>query len=72
MNDKKDNNLPTSTEFSETRHVVIYGYTRAELANIMRHFEAQLPEFVKITIDNNNLVTRVTLTAAVPLRNSLR
>lgn len=46
----------------ETRHVVIYGYTRAELANIMKHFEAQLPDFVKITIDNNNLVTRVTIT----------
>lgn len=46
----------------ETRHVVIYGYTKAELANIMRHFEAQLPDFVKITIDNDNLVTRVTLT----------
>ena len=46
----------------ETRHVVIYGYTKAQLSNIMRHFEAQLPEFVKITIDNNNLVTRVTLT----------
>jgi len=46
----------------ETRHVVIYGYTKAQLANIMKHFEAQLPEFVKITIDNNNLVTKVTLT----------
>lgn len=46
----------------ETRHVVIYGYTRDELRNIMRHFESQLPEFVKISIDSNNLVTKITLT----------
>lgn len=45
----------------ETRHVVIYGYTRDELRNIMRHFESQLPEFVKISIDSNNLVTKITL-----------
>lgn len=46
----------------ETRHVVIYGYTREELKNIMHHFEAQLPEYVKISIETNNLVTKVTLT----------
>ncbi len=46
----------------ETRHVVIYGYTREELRNLMRHFESQLPEFVKISIDSNNLVTKITLT----------
>lgn len=46
----------------ETRHVVIYGYTRDELRNIMRHFETQLPEFVKISISNDNLVTKITLT----------
>lgn len=48
--------------FTETRHVVIYGYTRQELSKVMRHFEAQLPEFVKITIDNTHLVTNITLT----------
>lgn len=47
---------------TETRHVVIYGYTRQELAKVMRHFESQLPEYVKISIDNDNLVTRITLT----------
>lgn len=46
----------------ESRHVVIYGYTKEELRNLMRHFESQLPDFVKISIDNNNLVTRITLT----------
>lgn len=28
----------------------------------MRHFEEQLPEYIKITIDNSHLVTRITLT----------
>lgn len=47
---------------SETRHVVIYGYTRQELAKVMKHFEAILPEYVRISIDSSNLVTRITLT----------
>lgn len=47
---------------TEKRHVVIYGYTRDELRNIMRHFESQLPEYVKISIDSDNLVTKITLT----------
>lgn len=46
----------------ETRHVVIYGYTRDELRNIMKHFESQLPDYVKISIDTDRLVTNVTLT----------
>lgn len=46
----------------EVRHVVIYGYTHEELHNLMRHFEMQLPEFVKINIDSNHLVTKITLT----------
>lgn len=66
MNKDKDNNGKKSkvkTDFyTETRHVVIYGYTRQELSKVIRHFEAQLPEFVKITIDNTHLVTNITLT----------
>ena len=49
-------------EHKEKRHVVIYGYTKEELANVMKHFEDQLPEYVKINIDTNNRVTRITLT----------
>ncbi|MBD5305415.1 MAG: CinA family protein [Bacteroides sp.] len=49
-------------QIKESRHVVIYGYTKDELRNIMRHFEAQLPEYVKISISSNNLVTRISLT----------
>ena len=48
--------------YTETRHLVIYGYTRQELSKVIKHFEAQLPEFVKITIDNTHLVTNITLT----------
>ena len=47
---------------TEHRHIVIYGYTKDELKNIMRHFEAHLPDYVKIKIDTDNLVTKVTLT----------
>lgn len=64
-----DNNENKNTEnpdehkqHTETRHIVIYGYTRQELSKVMRHFESQLPDFVKITIDNSNLVTKITLT----------
>ena len=46
----------------EKRHVVIYGYTRHELSKIIRHFERQLPEFIRISVDNSNLVTKITLT----------
>lgn len=48
--------------FTEQRHVVIYGYTRQELSKLMKHFESQLPDFVKISVDNTNLVTTITLT----------
>lgn len=49
-------------EHTEIRHLVIYGYTKKELSSIIRHFEDHLPEYVKISIDNSNLVTKVTLT----------
>lgn len=60
MNQNKEN--IEKTGFEEKRHVVIYGYTKQELTRIIRHFESQLPEFVKITVDNSDLVTKITLT----------
>lgn len=51
----------TKQPHSEERHIVIYGYTHEELAKIMRHFEETLPEYIKLTIDNTNLVTKITL-----------
>lgn len=64
MKKDKDNNNSAKIGncYTETRHVVIYGYTRQELSKVIRHFEAQLPEFVKITIENTHLVTNITLT----------
>lgn len=52
----------STSDHKETRHVVIYGYTRQELAKIIQHFESRLPEFVKVTIDSGNLLTKITLT----------
>lgn len=65
MNNTNDVNSNPQTDqksSKEQRHVVIYGYTKEELRNIIKHFETQLPEFVKISIDSNNLVTNITLT----------
>lgn len=61
---EKNRNKPEAGKpiAEEKRHVVIYGYTHDELRNIMRHFEAQLPEFIKISISSSHLVTRITLT----------
>lgn len=61
MSDQKNQSIEDPTPHSEKRHVVIYGYTHKELAKVLRHFESQLPEFVKITFESSNLVTRVTL-----------
>ena len=61
-NSNGDNSIKSGDYFTETRHVVIYGYTRQELSKVIRHFESQLPDFVKITIDNTHLVTNITLT----------
>ena len=62
-NDKKSSAKETANKpAKESRHVVIYGYTKEELRSLMKHFESQLPDFVKISIDTDNLVTRITLT----------
>lgn len=55
----KENN---KSGHEEKRHVVIYGYTKQELNKIIKHFESQLPEYVKITVDSSDLVTKITLT----------
>lgn len=59
---KQTNKQEKDKTFEEKRHVVIYGYTKQELTKIIRHFESQLPEYVKITVDNSDLVTKITLT----------
>lgn len=61
---KQANNKKTeaNADHTEKRHLVIYGYTRQELSKVIKHFESQLPEYVRIDIDTDNLVTRITLT----------
>lgn len=59
-NTERTDNRPS--EHVEKRHIVIYGYTRKELAKVLRHFEQELPEFVRITFESDNRVTTVTLT----------
>lgn len=49
-------------EHTEIRHAVIYGYTHDELLRVLKHFEEQLPDYIKMTIESTNLVTCVTLT----------
>lgn len=46
---------------TEERLIVIYGYTKQELSALMRHFESQLPEYVKISITSSGLVTRISM-----------
>lgn len=57
-----NNNKKEANTHKEKRHVVIYGYTKQELQKVMRHFEAQLPDFIKISIENSHLITKITIT----------
>lgn len=46
----------------EIRHLVIYGFQRQELERLMQHFKTTLPDFVKITVESGNLVSKIILT----------
>lgn len=61
-NQKKNASDNLESDSKEIRHVVIYGYTHEELRNIMIHFETMLPDYIRITIESDHLVTRITLT----------
>lgn len=54
--------MTNQIDHTEIRHVVIYGYTHDELHRVIRHFEEHLPEYVRISIENSHLVTKITLT----------
>lgn len=55
-------NRDSNKVHKEIRHLVIYGYTKQELSKLLKHFQAQLPEFVKTTISGDNLLSTITLT----------
>ena len=46
----------------EKRHIIVYGYTREELKSILKHFEKHLPDYIKIAIEANLLLSKITLT----------
>ena len=41
---------------------MIYGYTREEIDMLMRHYESQLPDYIKLTSECKSLMIRLTLT----------
>ena len=58
-----ENNASAHTEMNtEIRYLVIYGYTSRELAKVIKHFKLHLPEYVKMTVRTQSLVSRITLT----------
>lgn len=65
--EKEDNRLQ-----EEKRHLIIFGYTKPEILKVTRHFESQLPEYIKITVANQYLLTHLTLTGTYPKLELLR
>lgn len=64
-NDTPDKDPGTEKDLhTETRCVTIYGYTQEELADIIKHFRSQLPDFVSMVTTTLNLVTRILLTGS--------
>lgn len=50
-----------STHHTETRHVVIYGYTHEDLQRVMKHFQTALPDYIDIDFQTHGLCTHVRL-----------
>lgn len=63
---------PAPDSNSESRHVVIYGYTAEDLAGIMRQFKMQLPDYININISTSHLVTHISLIGTGPGKEFLR
>lgn len=47
--------------FSESRHLIIYGYTRSELSKVLSHFERLLPPNVTMNLHCKQELAKVTL-----------
>jgi len=62
MDKKSDTSNKKNGKHREHRHLIIFGYTKSEIQKVLKHFEAHLPDFVKLHVDNSHLVTKVTLT----------
>lgn len=54
--------MTDTKQYKEVRHILIFGFTRQEVKGLMQHFEATLPDYVKISLESGNLLTKITLT----------
>lgn len=63
-------NIKTTTQktqhlsYSETRHLIIYGYTRSELTKVLTHFEAHLPQNVTLGMQCKQEFAKITLSGS--------
>ena len=48
--------------YTEKRYIIVYGYTREEIAGILKRFKKYLPDYVKMDIEANLLIARIILT----------
>ncbi len=54
--------MTQTTQYTEERHLVIYGYTRQDLEKLMKHFESCLPPYIKLSFHTKAECTDVHLT----------
>lgn len=53
-------NITTPT--TEHRHIIIYGYTKAELSKVLSHLRTHLPNNVELNIQSKQELAKITLT----------
>lgn len=58
--------MSTHQHHTESRHVVIYGYTREDLQRIMKHFRTALPDYIDIEYSTKALCTHIKLVGSGP------
>lgn len=49
------------TAHTEKRHIIVYGYTRKEIAGVLKHFIKHLPEYIKMSIESELLLSKIIL-----------
>lgn len=46
----------------EIRHLIVYGYTQKEMGNLMKRYQVHLPEYIKISVETQLLMSKITIT----------
>lgn len=64
MNNDKPAQPRKPGDDAERRHLVIFGYEAKEMERLMKHFKAQLPDFIRLRVRTENLVTFITLSGS--------